>query len=67
MTTLLGKGGRGWKIGKKRKRMERKRAGEEAEAAGRPEMQEAAGSVGGEALCLSCSLGPRTHNVHHFL
>lgn len=48
--------------------MERKRAGEEAEAAGRPEMQEAAGSVGGgEALCLSCSLGPRTHNVHHFL
>lgn len=33
--------------------MEGKRAGEEAEAAGRPEMQEAAGERG-EALCLSC-------------
>lgn len=34
MTALLGKGrGRGkWEIGKKRKRMEGKRAGEEAEA-----------------------------------
>lgn len=45
--------------------MEGKREGEEAEAAGRPEMQEAAGS--GEALCLRCSLGPRVHNVHYFL
>lgn len=46
--------------------MEGKRAGEEAEAAGRPEMQEAAGG-GGEALCLSCSLGPSVHSVHPFL
>lgn len=30
----------------KRKRMEEKRAGEDAETAGRPEMQEAAGSGG---------------------
>lgn len=41
--------------------------GEEAEAAGRPEMQEAAGGGGGEALCLSCSLGPSVHSVHQFL
>lgn len=47
MTALLGKGWREWEIGKKRKRMEGKRAGEEAEAAGRPKMQEAAGSGGG--------------------
>lgn len=46
--------------------MEGKREEEEAEAPGRPEMQEAAGRGGGEALCLSCSLGPRVHNVHHF-
>lgn len=45
-TALLGKLGREWEIGKKRKRMEEKRAGEEAETAGRPEMQEAAGSGG---------------------
>jgi hypothetical protein len=42
--------------------MEGKRAGEEAEAAGRPEMQEAAGERG-EALCLSCFLGPSVHPV----
>lgn len=42
--------------------MEGERAGEEAEAAGRPEMQEAAGERG-EALCLSFFLGPSVHPV----
>lgn len=45
-TALLGQLGREWEIGMKRKRMEEKRAGEDAETAGRPEMQEAAGSGG---------------------